>query len=128
MIKTLECLECKSTKDIHQHHVIPRIMGGTVTVPLCAECHGKIHNLNFRDHSILVKKGLKKAKKEGKILGRPSGSVVEAKDLILKHPDVAMLLMDKVSIRKSAKISGKSASTVQRVKKQLESINFKFYE
>ena len=122
----IECLECKSTKDIHQHHIIPRVMGGTATVPLCGECHGKIHNLNFRDHSILVKMGVEKAKEQGKILGRPLGSVLESNELISKHADIAALLIEGFSTRKTAKLTQKGHSTVQRVKKKLQSINYKF--
>ena len=59
------CFECEKACDIHNHHVVPRVVGGTKTVPLCEECHGKVHNKNFLRHSELTKIGLKKMKDSG---------------------------------------------------------------
>jgi hypothetical protein len=73
-IKFLEkfvCFECGSDSDIHHHHVVPKSLGGTKTIPLCIDCHGKIHNLNFRNHGVLTKKGLDEAKRRGVKLGSP---------------------------------------------------------
>jgi 5-methylcytosine-specific restriction endonuclease McrA len=30
----------------HQHHVVPRSLGGVATVPLCHDCHGKAHSVS----------------------------------------------------------------------------------
>lgn len=38
----MTCFEC-GAHALHQHHVIPRSLGGTQTVPLCEACHGKVH-------------------------------------------------------------------------------------
>lgn len=54
----------------YNHHVVPRVMGGTKTVPLCLLCHGKCHDLNCAGGG-LVRMGLKKRKEEGLSLGRP---------------------------------------------------------
>ena len=40
---TLTCFECGSTEHIHQHHVVPNVVGGTKTIPLCEQCHAKVH-------------------------------------------------------------------------------------
>ena len=40
----IKCFECDSEENIHNHHVIPKILGGTKTIPLCALCHGKVHD------------------------------------------------------------------------------------
>lgn len=37
-----ECFECGG-EAIHQHHVVPRSVGGTKTIPLCSECHRAAH-------------------------------------------------------------------------------------
>jgi hypothetical protein len=37
------CFECDEPAD-HQHHVVPRSLGGTRTVPLCARCHATVHD------------------------------------------------------------------------------------
>lgn len=39
----MTCFECGSPAD-HEHHVIPRSLGGTKTVPLCERCHGLVHD------------------------------------------------------------------------------------
>lgn len=64
------CFECGGTSGIHQHHVIPKSLGGTKTIPLCEKCHGVIHGITFSNHSELTKRGLDKAKKNGVRLGR----------------------------------------------------------
>lgn len=37
-----ECFECGSPA-IQEHHVVPRSLGGTKTVPLCDKCHSIVH-------------------------------------------------------------------------------------
>jgi len=64
------CFDCQD-QAVHAHHVVPRSLGGTKTVFLCADCHGKVHNRNFIDSSALVKKGLEKRKRQGYHHGTP---------------------------------------------------------
>lgn len=71
------CFECGSNGPLHNHHVVPRKLGGTKTVPLCEECHGKIHNLDFTNHGILTKKGLDAARARGVKLGNPNNLTLE---------------------------------------------------
>jgi hypothetical protein len=75
----MECFECGSNDEIHNHHVVPRTLGGTKTVPLCVVCHGKVHNINFLNHKKLTKEGLKKVKMRGVKLGSPKNLTEEAK-------------------------------------------------
>jgi hypothetical protein len=58
------CFDCQD-QAVHAHHVVPRSLGGTKTVFLCADCHGKVHNRNFIDSSALVKNALAKRRKKG---------------------------------------------------------------
>jgi hypothetical protein len=37
------CFECGNPPE-YDHHVVPNSRGGTKTVPLCGECHGKAHH------------------------------------------------------------------------------------
>lgn len=60
--------------------------------------------------------GLEEAKRKGVKLGRPEGSTLDAADLLKKHADIVRLLKSGQSVRNAAKITGKGASTVQRVK------------
>ena len=66
----MNCFECDINTAHHNHHVIPRSLGGTKTIPLCTECHGKVHGLNFKDHGILTKAGLKKKKENREFYGK----------------------------------------------------------
>ncbi len=54
------CFECDQPA-AHQHHVVPRLRGGTRTVHLCEQCHGLVHDLNYVGHRALVIEGQKKA-------------------------------------------------------------------
>lgn len=40
-----QCFECGEPSR-HEHHVVPRKLGGTKTVPLCRRCHAKAHGCN----------------------------------------------------------------------------------
>ena len=60
-----KCFECDQGAD-HEHHVVPRILGGTKTVPLCEKHHGLIHDLKMVNHSKLVSTGMAKKKASGK--------------------------------------------------------------
>ena len=66
---TATCWECNSTYDIQFHHVVPKSLGGTKTLPLCAKCHGKVHGTNKIGCSELTKRGLQHLKAEGVTLG-----------------------------------------------------------
>jgi hypothetical protein len=74
-----KCFECGSNDQIHNHHVVPKIRGGTKTIPLCVICHGKVHNIDFTNHKILTKQGLKKAKERGVKLGSPQNLTDETR-------------------------------------------------
>ena len=63
-----------------------------------------------------IKSGLAEARRKGSILGRPKGTTLETPDFLAKHKDIQKLLKSGQSVRNAAKISGKGASTVQRVK------------
>lgn len=60
--------------------------------------------------------GLEEARRKGVKLGRPEGSTLKKEDLLRKHADIVRLLKSGQSVRNAAKITGKGASTVQRVR------------
>jgi hypothetical protein len=39
------CFECDAPAEC-AHHVVPRQLGGTRTIPLCAKCHGLVHGID----------------------------------------------------------------------------------
>ena len=66
-----------------------------------------------------IKSGLAEARRKGVKLGRPEGTTLAKKEFLAKHKDIQKHLKGGQSVRNTAKIVGKSASTVQRVKAQL---------
>lgn len=68
--KGFRCFECDG-KAQHAHHIVPKSLGGTRTLPFCHKCHSKIHRIDFTNVSSLIKKGLAKAKASGTVCHRP---------------------------------------------------------
>lgn len=64
-----------------------------------------------------INSGLAAARRRGMTLGRPAGSKLDPDIFLNRHKDVVRLLKSGQSVRNAAKICGKGASTVQRVKK-----------
>ena len=62
------CFECGKPAR-HDHHVVPKSVGGTKTVPLCLECHGKIHDRDMVRMAYLQRLGMEAARKMGKKWG-----------------------------------------------------------
>jgi hypothetical protein len=85
---TTICFECGAPA-VHQHHVVPRSLGGTRTVPLCLDCHGKVHGRRMAAPE-LVRKGLASAKARGVLMGaaHPNGCRL-SKDASAKGPRAA---------------------------------------
>ena len=63
-----------------------------------------------------INSGLAEARRKGVVLGRPIGTTLATEDFLQKHKDIARLLKAGQSVRNTAKIAEKGASTVQRVK------------
>ena len=63
-----------------------------------------------------IMSGLAQARRDGKKLGRPAGSVVDRGEFLKTHADIVRQLREGQSVRHAAKITGKGPSTVQRVK------------
>ena len=80
----MNCFECGNPAEC-DHHVVPKILGGTKTVPLCLACHGKIHGKDFVKLRRLQGIGIAAAKARGAYKGREPGarkaSPQRAKDL-----------------------------------------------
>ena len=67
-----------------------------------------------------IKSGLAEAKRQGRKLGRPSGTSMSAKEFLAKHTDIVRRLRDGLSVRVAAAATGKSPFTVQKVRKIME--------
>jgi len=64
------CFECGAPAE-QRHHVVPRSLGGTKTVPLCCACHGKAHGRDggFRNTRELTKAALGQKRDRGERVG-----------------------------------------------------------
>lgn len=51
--------------------MVPRVLGGTRTIPLCNKCHAQVHGMKAVNLSRLVKEGQRKAREAGKRIGVP---------------------------------------------------------
>lgn len=112
-----KCFECESYGEIDNHHVVPKSLGGTKTIPLCYKCHGLVHNKDFVKHRALLLKGVAKAKTEGKFKGRKKGSIKSDEKLLKekKSLDIIKLYKENMSYRKISNILGVSSTTICKV-------------
>lgn len=118
-MKANECFECGSSYMIENHHVVPRSVGGTKTIPLCVICHGKVHDRNFVKHRKLQRIGIENAKAKGVYQGRLKGAS-ESLEQFLNKPKVKTVMKHLnagESIRRTALLSKCSTGLVQKVKK-----------
>lgn len=118
-MKANECFECGSDYMIENHHVVPRSVGGTKTIPLCVICHGKVHDRNFVKHRELQRNGIEKAKRLGKYKGRGNGTS-EYIETFLNKPKTKLIIKHLnagESVRRTALLSKCSTGLVQKVKK-----------
>lgn len=67
-----------------------------------------------------INSGLAEARRKGKKLGRRTGTGYDAAKLMELHKDIVRNLKAGQSVRNTAKITGKGASTVQRVKAAMD--------
>lgn len=78
--------------------------------------------IDYNNRREAQREGIEKAKAEGKYKGRANGTSLSDLNLVEKHSDIVRELSRGESIRRTAKLTEKSKSTVQRVKKALEGI------
>jgi len=66
-----------------------------------------------------ITSGIEQARRDGKTLGRPEGSVLSDQAFLAKYPGVVKDLNAGLSIRKIATLRNVSRDTVQKIKKVL---------
>jgi hypothetical protein len=123
------CFECGSGGDIDNHHVVPKSLGGTKTIPLCLKCHGLVHDRDFIKYRKLHKIGVEKAVAEGKYIGRKVGSGKNPKEFLKQEKSKLIIecLNKGMSYRRIVKELSCSLGTVQKVKKCLKIVNSRLY-
>lgn len=90
--KNANCFECGQPSE-HDHHVVPRSLGGTKTVPLCLTCHGKVHGRKL-NHRELTTAALHALRAAGRLVGNaPFGfRVADDGTTLVEHaPEQAIL-------------------------------------
>ena len=50
-----KCFECDAPAQA-DHHVVPKVLGGTKTIPLCDDCHSKVHDTDMLKMASLIRK------------------------------------------------------------------------
>lgn len=118
------CFNCEVDGSIHKHHVVPKSLGGVKTVPLCLKCHGLVHGRDFLKARELQRKGIEKAKKEGKFKGRCFGK--ETISVFLgkyRNKKVAEYLNKGYKGAEISKLTGVHINTITKIKKAIKSQN-----
>lgn len=89
------CFECNTPAE-HDHHVVPRSLGGTKTIPLCERCHGLVHDKKFTKISTLTRNALaaKKAKMQ-RVGAIPYGWKLKADGVHLERCEVEQAVVAK---------------------------------
>ena len=67
-----------------------------------------------------IMSGLDEARRQGKTLGRPTGTKTPTAEYLRKHADIRRKLKKGLSIRETTAVTGKGVSTVQRVKAAMD--------
>jgi hypothetical protein len=118
------CYECGAVEQLHDHHVVPKSLGGTKTLPLCPNCHGLVHERDFMKQSTLQKKGVLRAKAEGRYKGRQKGTFESAEKFLAKPQNayVLALLRLQYSDSQTAKEVQVHHNTVLKVRRVAEAL------
>jgi hypothetical protein len=126
-ISKLKCVYCGS-QAAHMHHIIPLSVGGdnrdSNLIPLCLECHGKIHNKRYNNKwKELQKIGIEKAKAEGRYRGGTKKKID-----INKYKDLKQDYMNRlINKTEFSELLGVSRPTLNKILKEEEEY-LKFWE
>jgi hypothetical protein len=129
-----ECFECGSNDTIENHHVVPRVLGGTKTIPLCVKCHGLVHDRDFVKSRTLQKIGIEKAKLRNPFAGngRPKNTQETFENFIKKQKVKQICVLrcsTNLSLRGIAEVVGCSLGLVQKVYKKIpDDVAFRLFE
>jgi hypothetical protein len=80
------CFECGEVRGLHNHHVVPRSLGGTKTIPLCERCHGLVHSLDYSASGLTIKAQREKMARGEYIGGRPPYGFQNVNGLLVEVP------------------------------------------
>lgn len=87
-VVSAKCWECMAIGPVHDHHVVPKSRGGTRTVPLCEDCHGRAHHREKRmTTSVLTREAMAHKAAQGEYTGghAPYGWRLAASGELVAH-------------------------------------------
>jgi hypothetical protein len=119
------CFECED-EATEEHHVVPKSLGGTKTVPLCSKCHAKVHGLDKTrradSSSELIKRGHDRL--------RPWDLFATYDALVMRGIESASELVEIFSTELNTKINVGQAKTLIRRIEEVDEIYLKefFYK
>ena len=120
LIKRYLCFECGTNSNIHQHHVVPKTLGGKKTIPLCGTCHGKVHNKNFGlDWKRLQMEGIQLAKMKGVYQNRKKRGSEGTLKFLEKHSEAVKYLEMGMKCVEISKLCNLSLNTLTKIKKTI---------
>ena len=113
------CVICGTNKNLHHHHVIPKVSGGTDhqhnLITLCDNHHEMVHRIRHVDNWFeLARIGREKAKNAGVKFGRKRGYTPQQEEEVMK------LRKQNKGYGTIAKETGIHRSTVVRIVKNLK--------
>jgi hypothetical protein len=114
----MKCFECDSTESIHQHHVVPRSLGGERTIPLCGVCHSLVHSPNLIKTSVLTKSALNKRKSKGLSYG-PTPYGYKTKNKVLEADTAEQSVINDIVAKR------KAGQTLRKIASDLNEKNIK---
>jgi hypothetical protein len=126
------CFECgvsKDTHNIHYHHVVPYSKGGKNAIPLCVDCHTKVHGEHMlkmqRLAAITRSETIRKRKEQGlhSGMGKPMGYREPKETFLLKPKN--RIIIDMLNAGKTyaniTQITGASPNTISKIIKSIKS-------
>lgn len=95
------CFECRN-QATQNHHVVPKSLGGTKTIPLCYKCHNLVHNIN---NGNLLKLKWKHHRENGlKVGGKtPYGFDVDKDRKLIPNKTEQQVIRKIIALRSSGK-------------------------
>ena len=94
-------------------------VSGTVPFEDREDAGRLLAEIDYNNRREAQREGIARARAEGKYNGRANGTSLSNAQLVAKHADIVAELNRGETIRRTAKLTGRSTNTVQRVRKAL---------
>jgi len=124
-----KCCSCGSENGIEYHHIIPLSFSGqdrlSNIIAVCSDCHALVHfgEHNEISHSEATKRGVDRARKAGKQIGRKKGAIVETSKSIKAKGLILAMSKDFRGYQNDREVivaTGISRNTYYKYKKELK--------